>query len=120
MVTSHPQSRRPNAYADLAQALRAFVLVNHPEKSQHTRGRTEVLDLCKRNPPITEPEAIYQMQDALKTLSLREVEGPKLWERAVTAKQNDQDLYVRWLNQAIADDNWFSAQKVWNMVQSSS
>ncbi len=95
------------------QALKAFVLVNLPEKAQHERGKTEVLDLCKRNPPITEPEAIYQMQDALKCLSLKEEEGPKIWERAVTAKQNDKDLYTRWLNQAIADSDWLSAQKVW-------
>jgi len=93
------------------QALKAFVLVNLPEKAQHERGKTEVLDLCKRNPPITEPEAIYQMQDALKCLSLKEEEGPKIWERAVTAKQNDKDLYTRWLNQAIADSDWLSAQK---------
>lgn len=56
------------------------------------------------------------MQDALKTLSLREEEGPRLWERAVTAKQNDKDLYMRWLNQAIADNNWRSAQKVCTMA----
>ena len=92
--------------------MKAFVQVNHPEKAQHDRGHAEVLDLCKRNPPITDPDAIYQMQDALKSLSLREVEGPKLWERAVSVKQNDKDLYIRWLNQAIADNNWLSAQKV--------
>ncbi|KAI1614285.1 N-acetyltransferase B complex non catalytic subunit-domain-containing protein [Exophiala viscosa] len=97
--------------SDRFLALKAFVQVNHPEKAQHDRGHTEVLDLCKRNPPITDPDAIYQMQDALKSLSLREVEGPKLWERAVTVKQNDKDLYIRWLNQAIADNNWLSAQK---------
>jgi N-terminal acetyltransferase B complex non-catalytic subunit len=95
------------------QALKAFVLVNLPEKAHHDRGKTEILDLCKRNPPITEPEAIYQMQDALMCLSLKEEEGPKIWERAVIAKQNDKDLYTRWLNQAIADSDWLSAQKVW-------
>ncbi|KIX00353.1 uncharacterized protein Z518_10492 [Rhinocladiella mackenziei CBS 650.93] len=97
--------------SDRFLALKAFVLVNQPDKSQHDRGQAEVLELCKRNPPITDPEAIYQMQDALKSLSLNEEEGPKLWERAVIAKQNDKDLYIRWLNQAIADDNWLSAQK---------
>jgi N-terminal acetyltransferase B complex non-catalytic subunit len=97
---------------DLRQALKAFVLVNHTEAAQHDRGQEEVLALCRRNPAITEPEAIYQLQDALKCLSLRDEEGPKLWERAVTAKQNDKDLYIRWLNQAVADSNWLSAQKV--------
>ncbi|KAK7885662.1 hypothetical protein LTR67_010013 [Exophiala xenobiotica] len=97
--------------SDRFLALKAFVLVNLPEKAHHDRGKTEILDLCKRNPPITEPEAIYQMQDALKCLSLKEEEGPKIWERAVIAKQNDKDLYTRWLNQAIADSDWLSAQK---------
>ncbi|KAK5536871.1 hypothetical protein LTR25_005546 [Vermiconidia calcicola] len=99
--------------SDRFLALKAFVLVNLSEKAHHDRGKTEILDLCKRNPPITEPEAIYQMQDALKCLSLKEEEGPKIWERAVIAKQNDKDLYTRWLNQAIADNDWLSAQKVW-------
>ncbi|EXJ79045.1 hypothetical protein A1O3_08546 [Capronia epimyces CBS 606.96] len=96
--------------SDRFLALKAFVLVNQPDKAQHDRGQTEVLDLCKRSPAVTDPEAIYQLQDALKSLSLRD-EGPKLWERAVTAKQNDKDLYMRWLNQAVLDNNWISAQK---------
>lgn len=93
------------------QAVKAFVLVNHADKSQHDRGKTEVLDLCKRSPPVTEPEAIYQLQTALKTISLHD-ETSKLWERALTAKKDDKDLYTRWLNQAIADSDWRSAQKV--------
>ncbi|EXJ96403.1 hypothetical protein A1O1_01529 [Capronia coronata CBS 617.96] len=96
--------------SDRFLALKAFVLVNQPDKAQHDRGHAEVLELCKRSPPFTQPEAIYQLQDALKSLSLQQ-EGPKLWERAVTAKQNDEDLYMRWLNQAIRDNNWLSAQK---------
>ncbi|KAL2421185.1 hypothetical protein ABEF95_005400 [Exophiala dermatitidis] len=96
--------------SDRFLALKAFVLVNQLDKNQHDRGQAEVLQLCKRNPPVTDPETIYQLQEALKCLSLEE-EGPKLWERAVTAKQNDKDLYMRWLNQAILDNNWLSAQK---------
>ena len=87
------------------------MFVNQPDKAQHDRGQQEVLDLCKRSPPVTEPEAIYQLQTALKTLSLHE-ETAKLWERALAAKKDDKDLYMRWLNQAVADNNWRSAQKV--------
>ncbi|KAJ4505984.1 hypothetical protein HRR83_008499 [Exophiala dermatitidis] len=96
--------------SDRFLALKAFVLVNQLDKNQHERGQAEVLELCKRHPPVSDPETIYQLQEALKCLSLEE-EGPKLWERAVTAKQNDKDLYMRWLNQAILDNNWLSAQK---------
>lgn len=100
--------------ADAArQALRAFVLVSHPEPTHHARGRTEVLELCKRNPPITEPEAIYQLQDALRALDIEpDGERMKLWERATTAKANDKDLLMRWINQAIGLSDWRSAQKV--------
>ncbi|KIW26278.1 uncharacterized protein PV07_09389 [Cladophialophora immunda] len=97
--------------SDRFLALKAFVLVNQPDKTQHDRGREEVLDLCKRTPAITEPEAIYQLQHALKTLSLHDEESPKLWERALGARKDDKDLYMRWLNQAVADNNWKSAQK---------
>ncbi|KAH0842404.1 hypothetical protein AYO21_10520 [Fonsecaea monophora] len=97
--------------SDRFLALKAFVLVNQPDKTQYDRSREEVLDLCKRTPPLTEPEAIYQLQNALKTLSLHE-ESPKLWERALSVKKDDKDLYMRWLNQAVADNNWKSAQKV--------
>ncbi|KIW94386.1 uncharacterized protein Z519_04362 [Cladophialophora bantiana CBS 173.52] len=96
--------------SDRFLALKAFVLVNQQDKAQHDRGRGEVFDLCKRTPPITEPEAIYQLQHALKSLSLHE-ESPKLWERALSANKDDKDLYMRWLNQAVADNNWRSAQK---------
>jgi len=88
------------------------VLVNQPDQSQHDRGRADILELCGRSPAITDYEAIYQIQDALKDLSLRSTEGPKVWERAVAAKPSDKDLYMRWLNQSIADSNWLSAQKV--------
>lgn len=95
------------------QALRAFVLVSHPEPVHHVRGRAEVENLCKRNPPITNPEAIYQLQDALKALGMEaEGEGMKLWERAAVAKPNDKDLLMRWINQAIYSSDWHSAQKV--------
>jgi hypothetical protein len=52
------------------------------------------------------------MQHALKALSLYKQEGPKLWERAVASTQDNKDLYIRWLNEAIAESNWLSAQKV--------
>ncbi|KAJ9606433.1 hypothetical protein H2200_009394 [Cladophialophora chaetospira] len=97
--------------SDKFLAVKALAFVSQPDKSHHDRGRQEALDLCKRTPPITEPEAIYQLQSALRSLSLQE-ESPKLWERALTAKKDDKDLYTRWLNQAIADNNWRSAQKV--------
>ncbi|KEF53836.1 uncharacterized protein A1O9_10238 [Exophiala aquamarina CBS 119918] len=98
--------------SDRFLALKAFVLVNQADEKQHDRGHSEVLDLCKRNPPITEPEAIYQLHHALRALSLYKEEGPKLWERAVGSTQDNKDLYIRWLNEAIAESNWLSAQKV--------
>ncbi|KAJ9633532.1 uncharacterized protein PV06_06173 [Exophiala oligosperma] len=98
--------------SDRFLALRAFVLVSHPEPVHHVRGRAEVENLCKRNPPITNPEAIYQLQDALKALGMEaEGEGMKLWERAAVAKPNDKDLLMRWINQAIYSSDWHSAQK---------
>ncbi|KIW17605.1 hypothetical protein PV08_04800 [Exophiala spinifera] len=98
--------------SDRFQALRAFVLVSHPEPAHHARGRTEVLGLCTRKPPVTEPEAIYQLQDALKALATEaDDELMKLWERATTAKPNDKDLLMRWINQAIDLSDWRSAQK---------
>ena len=88
------------------------MLVKQGDKAQNDKGRAEVLDLCNRTPPITEPEAIYQLQTALKALSLQEQEGPKVWERAAAVAQDNKDILTRWLNQAIADRNWLSAQKV--------
>jgi hypothetical protein len=95
----------------ISQALKAFVLANQPDKSQHDRGKQEALDLSKRYPPVTEPEAIYQLQDVFKSLSL--TDAPNLWERALTTKKDDKDLFMRWINQAIAENDWRNAQKVW-------
>lgn len=52
------------------------------------------------------------MQHALKALSLHKEQGYKLWERAVGSTQDNKDLYIRWLNEAILESNWLSAQKV--------
>jgi hypothetical protein len=86
------------------------VLANQADKVQHDRGKQEALDLSRRSPPVTEPEAIYQLQDVFTSLSMKE--APNLWERALTTKKDDKDLYMRWLNQAIVDNDWRSAQKV--------
>lgn len=94
------------------QTLKAAVLIHSPDPKQQERGLNETLQLCKKNPPVVNLEAIDQLQDSLNQLSLGAVEGPKLWERAAAAKPNDEDLIVTWLHDSISRSNWLSAQKV--------
>lgn len=68
--------------------------------------------MCRRANPVVDIEAIHQLQDSLKQLSLNKEEGSKLWERATTALPNDKDFLTTWLNGSLAEDDWIVAQKV--------
>jgi N-terminal acetyltransferase B complex non-catalytic subunit len=97
---------------DSEQALKAYVLVNQPDRAQKDKGQSEILQLCARNPAITDPDTIHILQDALRDLSLEAQESSKLWERAALAKPGDKSMLMTWLNQAIEGSQWQTAQKV--------
>lgn len=87
--------------------------MHQPDLKQREKGQSDTLQLCRRQPPVLNLEAIYQLQDSLKQISLEAEEGPKLWERAIAARPTDKDLLTTWLNSSITTSNWQSAQKVW-------
>lgn len=82
------------------------------DEKQQERGTKETLQLCRRTPPVLNFEAIHQLQDSLKLMSLENEEGPKLWERAVAARPTDEDFITTWLENSISLSNWQNAQKV--------
>src|ERR1700679_2659092 len=45
------------------QALKATVLLKQPDKAQNERGKQEVIQLCSRDPAITNINAIQQIQE---------------------------------------------------------
>lgn len=82
------------------------------DEKQQERGANETLQLCRRKNPVLNFEAIHQLQDSLKLMSLEDTEGPKLWERAVAAQPTDEDLMTTWLENSVAVSSWQNAQKV--------
>lgn len=88
------------------------MLLRQQDDKQQDKGAKETLQLCQRTPPVLNFEAIHQLQDSLKILSLEQEEGPKLWERAAAARPNDRDLITTWLNNTVATGDWRNAQKV--------
>lgn len=94
------------------EVLKASVLVHQADAVQRDRGTSEVLRLCHREPAITDLDALHELQDTLRDLHLQDDEGPKLWSRAATAKPSNQDLLMAWLERAISENQWISAQKV--------
>ena len=109
--TSH-QIEYLSSHLSTSQAIKAFVLVKQPDASTHKRGIEETVQLCRRTPAITDLDALHQIQDTLKDLSLEGNETTTLWDRAVAAKPNDKELATTWLHRSVADNNWLSAQKV--------
>lgn len=87
--------------------------MHQQDAKQREKGQIDTLQLCRRQQPVLNLEAIYQLQDSLRQLSLEAEEGPKLWERAIAARPTDKDLLTTWLNNSITASNWQSAQKVW-------
>lgn len=98
--------------SNFPQALKAFILTKQPDSNQLERGQTEVLQLCHRNPAVTDVDAIHLLEGALKHLEIQADETPKLWERAAAARPADQGLLMTWLHGCIAESNWLGAQKV--------
>jgi N-terminal acetyltransferase B complex non-catalytic subunit len=105
----HAQTTRS---VDGFQALKAYVLVNQPDEAQIAKGEAETLQLCARNPAVTDFDTIHILQDALRDLSLEDQEGSKLWERAAAAKPGDKAILMTWLRHGIEDSQWQTAQKV--------
>lgn len=95
-----------------SQALKAAVLVSQADSKSQEKGRIEALALCNRKQPLTNVDAIYQLQDTLRILSLENEEGSKLWERAASVQPGDEALLTTWLNSSISASNWQSVQKV--------
>ena len=94
------------------QALKATVLLKQSDNTQRERGKQELVQLCSRDPAITNIDALQQIQDALRDLSLHTQEGPKLWERAIAKNPQNLELLTTWLRSSIAESNWLGAQKV--------
>lgn len=88
------------------------MLAKQQDTSSSKRGRDEIVQLCNRTPAITDLDTIYQIQSALKSLSMGDDEGRKLWERAAAAKPEDKDIVMTWLDEATQRCDWQSAQKV--------
>lgn len=86
--------------------------MHQSDAKQRAKGQADTLQLCRRKQPVLNLEAIYQLQDSLRQLSLEAEEGPKLWERAISARPTDKDLLTTWLNSSITTSDWQSAQKV--------
>jgi hypothetical protein len=94
----------------VSQALKASVLVNHPDKSNHDKGCKEALQLATRAPLVTDRQAISLLQNALEKLQLRD-EASKLWQRVTGSGQN-VEMSMELLDQCIEREDWIEAQKV--------
>lgn len=105
-------TRKHKVLTKSSQALKAAVLVSQPDSKSQEKGRTEALALCNRKQPLTNVDAIYQLQDALRLLSLENEEGSRLWERAASVQPGNETLLITWLNSSISASSWQSAQKV--------
>lgn len=88
------------------------MLAKQQDTNSTKRGRDEILQLCHRNPPITDLDTICQIQTALSDLDIDEDGGRKLWERASAARPEDKEIATNWLDEAIDRCDWQSAQKV--------
>jgi N-terminal acetyltransferase B complex non-catalytic subunit len=88
------------------------VLAKQHDPAFAKSGRNEILQLCDRNPAITNLDTIHQIQIALTDLGIGDDRGRKLWERAAAARPDDREITIGWLDQAIDKCDWQSAQKV--------
>lgn len=96
----------------LPQILRERVFAEQQDAALAKRGRDELVGFCEKNPAITDVDAIRQLQRSLDELKIATDATGNLWSRAVAAQPTNGDLITIWLNQAIDNDDWRTAQKV--------
>lgn len=88
------------------------MLAKQPDQASATRGRDELIKLCERKPAIKDPDLIHQLGAALADLNIDHGGKASLWERAALDNPDSKELAGYWVDAAIEQSDWKSAQKV--------
>ncbi|KAJ5725716.1 uncharacterized protein N7483_007073 [Penicillium malachiteum] len=92
-------------------AWKANIYTLMADEAHRERGRKETLDICKAEPPTIDLDTLDLLFRTLNKMEGHAETKSLLWERAVKAKPQDEELQMRWFTFAYEDEDWKSAQK---------
>jgi len=89
---------------------KAHVLLLWPDPKRNQQGQKELDAILERALPVTDAEVLsFVVQfDICRGCSF----NATIWERALKARPNDEELYRSWFFNAFAAKDWRIAQKV--------
>jgi len=89
---------------------KAHVLLLWPDPKREQQGRKELEAVLERASPVTDAEILNFIVQFDRYR--RRPFNATIWERALKARPNDEELYRAWFFIAFAAKDWRIAQKV--------
>lgn len=87
------------------------ILLGHPDQARREQGSRELDEILGRTHPISETEALVALNNAAKARNDDDPRIQTIWERAVSVRQGDEDLYRTWFKTKFLEGKWTAAQK---------
>lgn len=94
------------------QAWRAVILLNYPDDAHREQGRSDIAEIAKLDPPITDLDTLELLHSSLREIPGFEDTVRTLWEKAAKAKPHDVEIQSAWFSRAFDAGDWKAAQKV--------
>ena len=91
--------------------LKAIFLLKQPEIVRQLQGQKELADILARQPPISNLIALENLNNITRGCDSH----PRIatiWERAITVRPGDEEIYDAWFRAKFNERNWKAAQKV--------
>ena len=96
----------------MSQVLKAVILLSHSEETRRRQGEKEISEILERQPPISELKALEHLSNAAPIVKKLDPRIDTIWERAVTVRPGDEEIYAIWFRIKFTEKNWKAAQKV--------
>lgn len=89
-----------------------IILLAHSDQARQLQGRHELGEILAKKPPLSELKALEALNNAAKDWQSPDPRIETIWERAVSVRPQDEQLYVSWFHARLKERKWDSAQKV--------
>ena len=86
--------------------------LRHPDQARRAKGYKDLEEILGRSHPISDIEALVAINTAAKARGDDNPRIQTIWERAVSVRPGDEDLYRTWFKTKFLEGKWAAAQKV--------
>ncbi|MCJ1464356.1 hypothetical protein MMC07_002969 [Pseudocyphellaria aurata] len=87
------------------------ILLGHPDQARREQGKRELDGIFERSPPISDIDALVALNTAAEARMDDDPRIQRIWERAVSVREGDENLYRTWFKTKFLEGRWTAAQK---------